>query len=42
MLAEEYGFLGEPYPAQHPLGNARLCWNWFKPDDHAAAGAGLR
>ena len=32
-LAEEHGFLGEPYPAQHPLANARQCWNWFKPDD---------
>ena len=32
-LAEEHGFLGEPYPAQHTLVNARQCWNWFKPDD---------
>jgi hypothetical protein len=39
-LAEEHGFLGEPYPAQHPLANARQCWNWFKPDDQRRSWGG--
>ncbi len=31
-LAEEQGFL-VAYPEQHPLANAKHCWNWFMADD---------